>query len=157
MKIKLLLLISLIYAFSTSAFAVVTDPNQVLLPDLYPVYTDGASVLNHPADGFAEHLLPTVNLYKGTPGCYISCYSRKNENAIYSAGDSVFVLGVVRIAGRYNEGICEPTNFAGKNITGEPIFKTICTDKIESCIGGHCWAGGDTGQFFNVNSTINTK
>jgi len=155
MKTKLLLLLSLIYAFSTSVFAVVTDPNQILLPELYPVYTDGTSVLNHPADGFAEHLLPTVNLYKGMPGCYIACYSRKSENSIYSAGDSVFVLGVVRVAGKYNnERICEPTNFAGRNITGDPTFKTICTEKIASCVGGHCWAGGDTGQFFEMSSKV---
>lgn len=125
------------------------DANQTLLPDEFSVYTNGSQVLNHPAPGFMEQLLPTVNLYKGNSGCYIACYSEKKGNAIYSVSENIYVLGQVRIAGRYVNRLCVPTNFSGKDIRSEAAFKTICNDKIATCEGS-CWAGGDTGGWFGL-------
>lgn len=124
------------------------DPNQQLLPDTFSVYVNGDTVINHPNNGFMERQLPTVNLYKGYPGCYIACYSRQRDNAVYAVADNMYVLGQVRIAGKYVGRICEPTNFAGKDISAEDVFKSICNDKILQCQGNHCWAGGDTGGWF---------
>ena len=126
------------------------DPNQQLLPDIFSVYVNGDTVINYPEAGFTEKQLPTINLYKGYPGCYIACYSRQRDNAVYSVGDNIFVLGQVRIAGKYSARVCEPTNFAGKDISGEAVFKTICNDKIQACQGNRCWAGGDTAGWFGV-------
>jgi hypothetical protein len=135
---------------SAPTFADLGGSNQILLSEPFSVYTDGTTVINHPEQGFTETLLPTINLYKGNPGCYIACYSRQKDNAIYSIGDNIYVLGQVRIAGKYNINRCEPTNFAGKDISADATFKTICSEKIEACTGGHCWADGETGAWFEA-------
>lgn len=156
MKISMFTTLSLCMAVSASTLAgpaaapTPTDPNQILLPETFSVYTDGTTVINHPAPGFNEKQLPTINLYKGAQGCYIACYSHQAENAVYPVGDNIYVLGQVRIAGKYAGRICEPTNFAGKDISGDATFKTICTEKVPTCVGGHCWAGGDTGGWFGI-------
>lgn len=151
MKTKLLMTLGLLLIVSTSTFAdEVVNATQTLLPDTYSVYTNGTTAINHPMPGFEEKLLPTNNLYEGSPGCYIACYSHQKENAVYSVGDNIYVLGQVRIAGKYAGRICEPTNFAGKDISADDIFKTICTEKIQQCEGNHCWAGGDTGGWFGI-------
>jgi len=152
LKLKYCSLIWLSLTIATAAIAETTQPNQTLLPDPFSVYTDGTTVINHEAPGFTEKLIPTVNLYKGMPGCYIMCYSHQAEQSIYSVGDSIYTFGQVRIAGKYTaHRICEPTNYAGKDISADPIFKTICTEKISTCAGGHCWAGGDTGGWFGLS------
>ncbi len=150
MNTKLAMMFGTFFIATTVAIADGDNANQALLPDTFAIYTDGTTVINHPEPGFTEALLPTVNLYKGTPGCYIACYSHQKENAIYPVGDNIYVLGQVRIAGKYNGRICEPTNFAGKDISGDDTFKTICTEKIQRCVGNHCWAGGDTGGWFGI-------
>ena len=150
MNTKFAMMFGLLLIASTTAMADGEGANDALLPDNFAIYTDGTTVINHSLPGFTEALLPTINLYKGTPGCYIACYSHQKENAIYSMGDNIYVLGQVRIAGKYSGRICEPTNFAGKDISGDATFKTICTEKIQSCVGNHCWAGGDTGGWFGI-------
>ena len=151
MKFKGFLLMGILLALTTSVFAdTINGANQTLLPEQFAIYTDGKTVINHPEIGFSEKLLPTVNLYKGNPGCYIACYSQKKENAIYAINDNTFALGQVRIAGRYTKGMCEPTNFSGKSITQETAFQTICKDKIPTCVGVNCWAGGETGAWFGL-------
>lgn len=148
---KIALLLGICFSLSSPAMADVDSANQTLLPeDAYSIYTDGTTVINHPEPGFTEKVLPTINLYKGAQGCYIACYSHQRENAIYSVDGNIYVLGQVRIAGKYNNRICEPTNYAGKDISGDAVFKTICTEKIKACEGSHCWAGGDTGGWFGI-------
>ena len=150
MKAKRFLLSSLYFIFAMPAMAEIAGPTQTLLPEAFPVYTDGTTVLNHPQPGFIEAFLPTVNLYKGSPGCYIACYSHQRENSVYSIGDNIYVMGQVRVAGRYARRVCEPTNFAGKDISANDVFKTICAEKIDVCKSAHCWAGGDTGGWFGI-------
>ena len=151
MKAKGFFLTGVLLMLTTSVIADnINGANQTLLPEQFVIYTDGKTVINHPEIGFAEKQLPTVNLYKGNPGCYIACYSQKKDNAIYAINDNTFALGQVRIAGRYSKGVCEPTNFSGKNITQETAFRTICTDKIPACVGVNCWAGGETGSWFGL-------
>ena len=140
------------WAYTVAPVSAVSTPgpNQILLSEPMIVYTNGTTVLNHPEFGFHEVSLPTVNLYKGAQCCYIACYSRRPEHAVYSVGDDIYVIGQVRIAGKYAARICEPTNFSGKDISAEPIFKTICSDKVSGCEGNQCWAGGDTGGWFGL-------
>jgi hypothetical protein len=151
MKTKLIMALGMSFMFATPTIAEVTaDPNQTLLPEAYTVYTDGTTVINHAAPGYNEKVLPTINLYKGAQGCYIACYSRQQENAVYSVGNNIYVLGQVRVAGKYNGRICEPTNYAGKDISADVTFKTICTEKVTTCANAQCWAGGDTGGWFGI-------
>jgi hypothetical protein len=142
-------LASMVFFLSTSAIAADVNPTETLLPETFTVYTDGVSVINQPQPGFTETALPTINLYKGTPGCYIACYSHQRANSAYSL-DNFYMMGQVRVAGKYAGRMCEPTNFAGKDISGNEVFKTICSEKIEGCKGAHCWAGGDTGGWFGI-------
>ena len=152
-KRKLAVLFALFFSYTTTAMADAVDTaNQTLLPEgTFVIYTDGKTVLNHPEPGFTEKLLPTVNLYKGAQGCYIACYSHQSDHAVYTVNDNIYVLGQVRIAGKYNNRVCEPTNYAGKDISADPVFKTICTEKINTCAGSQCWAGGDTGGWFGLS------
>ena len=150
MKSKWAMILWLFFMVATEAMADVDDANQTLLPESFAIYMDGTTVINHPEPGFTEAFLPTNNLYKGTPGCYIACYSQQKENAVYPVGENIYVLGQVRIAGKYNGRVCEPTNFAGKDISADATFKTICTEKVAACAGSHCWAGGDTGGWFGL-------
>lgn len=140
--------------FSTMVFAEppVLGPNETILPEFYAVYTEGTTVINHPEIGFEERTLPTTNLYKGTPGCYIVCYSHQKEGGAYAVGDDVYVMGQVRVAGKYKDRVCEPTNFAGKDITNDPTFIAICAEKVATCANNHCWAGGDTGGWFGLQA-----
>lgn len=144
-----LFLLSVVCFLSTSAMADTVSPTETLLPEPFIIYTDGSAALNHPQTGFTAAVLPTINLYKGTPGCYIACYSHQRANSIYPI-ENVYVMGQVRVAGKYAGRVCEPTNFAGKDISGNDVFKTICSEKIEGCKGAHCWAGGDTGGWFGI-------
>lgn len=150
MKDKRLLIAILFFILSAPATAETVNPTQTLLPEAFPIYTDGTTVLNHPQPGFIEAFLPTVNLYKGAPGCYVACYSHQRENAVYSVGDNIYVMGQVRVAGKYTGRVCEPINFSGKDISANAFFKAMCTEKIEACKPNHCWAGGDTGGWFGL-------
>lgn len=151
------ILFFIITLFSTQLMAGVTgllpDPTQIILPESFVVYVNGTTVLDHPEVNFTEKALPTTNLYKGIPGCYIACYSQQEQNAVYPVGNRIYLMGQVRIAGKYAGRHCEPTNFAGKDISANDIFKTICNEKIKACEGAHCWAGGDTGGWFGIQET----
>ncbi len=90
--------------------------------------------------------LPINNDYKGSPACYIACYSHQKEKAAYPVSKDIYVMGEIRIAGSYTDkGICYPTGFEGMDISISPMFKTLCSKKLEPCKGMTCWAGGDTG------------
>ena len=153
MKFRLFIITALLLLSthaSVGALAHALDPTQILLPETFEVYVHGETVINHPDEGFSEVALPTVNLYKGSPGCYIACYSQREEHSVYPAGKNIYLMGQVRVAGKYAGRICEPTNFAGKDISGHDPFKALCNEKIPSCAGAHCWAGGDTGGWFGI-------
>ncbi len=141
---------SILLLFTSFATAADDLPTQTLLPEDYLVYVHGTTVINHPLLDFSEKILPTINLYKGSPGCYVACYSQHGEQAVYPIDDHIYVLGQVRVAGKYNGRRCDPINFENKEITQDPTFKTLCKDRIPACADGQCWAGGDTGGWFGL-------
>ena len=70
MKAKGFFLTGVLLMLTTSVIADnLNGANQTLLPEQFVIYTDGKTVINHPEIGFVEKQLPTVNLYKGNPGC----------------------------------------------------------------------------------------
>src|SRR6478609_1898993 len=69
--------------------------NASFLPETYSVHAGNGVVLNHPYTGLTERALPTVNSYKGKPGCYVACYSHEKENSSYSVGNDIYVMGQV--------------------------------------------------------------
>ena len=123
--------------------------NRFLLPEDFKVYAGNHGVVNHPVQGLTEKILTTRNLFQKTPGCYIACYSRDSEKGIYSVGDGIFVMGQIRVKGKYDERVCKPDQFENKDISAEQKFKDLCNKHIPNCVK-NCWAGGDTGGWFGI-------
>ncbi len=118
-----------------------------MLPEDFGVYVNGSTVLDHPAAGFEKKILPTRNLFKGIPGGYVACYSRVEAHSIYGTGGGIFVMGQIRMPGEYAGRVFEPKGYAGKDISGDVLFKDLCNAQFTSCRTS-CWAGGDTGGWF---------
>jgi hypothetical protein len=125
---------------------------QSLLPELYKVYyIPNVGVINHPVEGAIEKILPTVNLFKGEPGCYVACYSHQENQSIYPVAEDIFVMGQVRVEGHYDKRICQPKGYESKDISAESTFKQLCENHLkQQCAQLSCWAGGDTGGWFGV-------
>lgn len=143
--IKTRLLTAILATVCLQAYA--NDEQSRLLPERFSVYVRDTTVINHPAEGFEKRLLPTRNLYKGSPGGYVACYSRIQTDSVYRAGDGIFVMGQIRMLGQYKNRIFEPTGYAGKDISADSQFKDLCNTEFSSCRKS-CWAGGDTGGWF---------
>lgn len=125
------------------------DPDTALLSSPFPVYIfENVGVVSHPYPGAVQALLPTDNSYTAAPGCYLACYS--HQPGIYKVATDIFVLGQVRVAGKYANRICQPTGYEGKDVSSVATFKQLCSDKIPSCKNIECWAGGDTGGWFGI-------
>lgn len=153
MKIKNCFLIIFLLFGVTCLQAQVTNPNRVILPNNFPVYVLGTTVLNHPAPGprpgFQKKILPTDNRYQGYPGCYVVCYSHNDKHSVYSVGNNIFVKGQIRVPGHYEKRICHPQSFRHKDISRSVYFKNLCDRVIKAC-HHNCWAGGDTGGWFGI-------
>jgi len=122
-----------------------------LLPETYSVFVKGTTVINHPAIGFELKQLPTRNVFKGSPGCYVACYSHEVGGSVYPVSGTIFVMGQVRVEGKYVERICRPKSFEEEDISAMQHFKDLCNRNIDACLKGRsCWAGGDTGGWFGI-------
>lgn len=148
--ISLLTVISIpLLGFAQPSSPANNQPDQILLPDNFSVYTNGSAVINHPMEGFQKKTLPTNNDYKQSPGCYIACYSDDKNNGIYPVGKDVYVNGQVRVAGAYQGTMCIPTGYENKDLSKEDSLKVQCA-KISTCTSNQCWAGGDTGGWYGI-------
>jgi len=115
--------------------------NATLLPSDFTVYTNGRSVLNWPAPGFEARTLPTANSTRSVPGCYVACYKRTADNAVYPMGQ-YYVAGQVRVDGSYQARICRPHGYETADISADAGFTEQCTQNISpACSDGSCWAG----------------
>lgn len=101
------------------------------------------------APEFEERTLPNINFFKGTPGCYIACHSGNPDKASFSTPNNAYVIGQIRIQGRYQGSQCIPLNFETQNISNEPTFTELCSKSFQ-CVGFSCWAGGKTGELFGL-------
>ena len=124
-------------------------PAENMLPADFKVYTLGNAVINHPQEGFGEKTLPTANVFMGSPGCYVACYSHDAEHGVYGVGGGIFVNGQVRVEGAYEGRLCLPTGHETADISAEQSLKDLCGKHVASC-GHNCWAGGDTGGWFGI-------
>jgi len=123
------------------------SPNRILLPSNYEVYTYNNSVTSQPSSQYKKVILPTNTDFKGTPGCYVACYSRDKTHSAYSIESNIntYVIGQVRLPGRYIGREC---------IVNYPLDANFyCNFRIRKC-QGNCWAGGDTGGWFGLK-TVN--
>ncbi|KTC79511.1 hypothetical protein Lche_1531 [Legionella cherrii] len=138
-----------IFALNASTPKANPDVNKSLLPSPFPVYILGNNgVINHPYPGAEQAFLPTDNSYTLDPGCYIACYS--HNQGVYPVAENIYVMGQIRVRGRYVDRICQPEGYKGIDISTIGHFKFLCSVKIDACKNNSCWAGGDTGGWFGV-------
>lgn len=125
---------------STSAYLLPTDFRVYVFAD------GGAS--RWPSGEAEECVLPTVNRFEGEPGGYVAVYSRDARGAVYSVGGGIYVVGQIRLRGTYDGRIFQPEGFEGRDISAAPELKALCNEVFG---GGawDCWAGGDTGGWFD--------
>ncbi len=96
------------------------------------------------AEGFEARILPTVNQYTEADGGYVAFYSRDPAKAVYSVGGGIYVVGQIRLKGRYIGRIFHPAGYENQDISAAPEFKALCRQTF--AVEG--WAGGDTGGWF---------
>lgn len=125
----------------------IPNPNQQILPNPFPVYVNGQTIINHPVDGFSRVDVPVDNSYTNNPGCYVMCYS--HEKGLYSVGNNIYAQGMIRVSGTYQNRICLPTDAGMADISAMQSYKDLCNEKISTC-HGDCWAGGDTGGLYGM-------
>lgn len=125
---------------------------QDMLPEDFRVYTYGSSgVINHPDQGTQERILPTSNLFTGSMGCYVACYTHNQRNGVYPVSDDIFVASQIRVKGGYTGRICKPYGYERSDISASAMFKTLCEQQFPGkCAGKSCWAGGDTGGWYGI-------
>lgn len=122
--------------------------HSFLLPEDFSVFVQGDQVVNHPAPGHTAVRLPTANVFTGSPGCYLACYTKDKASAVYSVGGGIYVAGQVRVSGKYQDRICRPRGFEKADVSAAQRFKDLCAKHISGC--KRCWAGGDTGGWFGI-------
>lgn len=120
-----------------------------MLPEDFRVYVGEGSVINHPVPGYEERILPTVNRYQSNNGGYIAIYSHNASQGVYSVGDGIYVIGQIRLQGKYIGIIFHPTGYEGQYISATEDFKQLADETFSAC-QGDCWAGGDTGGWFGI-------
>lgn len=121
-----------------------------LLPDEVDIYVDEDGGFGTKPDPDAELVkMPAVNDYTKMDGCYIACYSKNKKRGLYTVGDDIFVMGMVRVQGFYETGssVCRPKDYEDADISAEKSFKDLCDDMLDYCSKRSCWAGGDTRGF----------
>lgn len=117
------------------------------LPEDFRVYTNDRGIVSNNAGGMQEsegRVLPTVNQYRGEDGGYVAFYSRDPAKAVYSVGGGIYVVGQIRLKGRYKGRIFHPEGYEDQDISAAVEFKELCFKTF----GVQGWAGGDTGGWF---------
>ncbi len=123
---------------------------KYLLPTNSKVYVGpDNSVTNHPAPGYVEKTLPTVNKYTGDDGGYIAVYSRDPKGSVYSIGNGIYVVGQIRLQGYYQGRIFQPRGHENQDISASQDLKNLTNEIFPGREGG-TWAGGDTGGWFDL-------
>ena len=92
---------------------------QIPLPENFKVYVKGESPISHPEPGYEEKELKTINLYKGKDGGYVGCYSHNRELGVCSVGSDIYLIGQIRLPGKYSGRIFVPKGCEGKEIRNE--------------------------------------
>jgi hypothetical protein len=125
------------------------DRENRMLPEDFRVYVGEEGIINHPSSGYQERILPTINSYQGNDGGYIAIYSRNISQGVYSVGDGIYVIGQIRLQGKYIGRIFHPTGYEEREISAAEELKQLADETFESC-QGDCWTGGDTGGWFGI-------
>ena len=79
-------------------------------------------------------------------GGYIGVYSRDRTKAVCHVGGGIYLIGQIRLEGRYVNGIFVPKGYEDIDISVHPYFIDLCNRHFPS--EGSSWAGGDTFGWF---------
>jgi len=120
-----------------------------LLPEKFTVWVGDGGVVNHEVSGYKKRILPTKNQYMGNDGGYIAVYSHNPIGSIYSVGGDIYVMGQIRVQGKYDGRIFQPKGYEGVDISAAQYFKDLANKTFPACKGGG-WVGGDTGGWFGI-------
>ncbi|WP_375511622.1 hypothetical protein [uncultured Nostoc sp.] len=90
--------------------------NRILSED-FRVYVGEAGVINYAFHGYQKKILPTVNRYQGKDGGYIAIYSHNTIYGVYSVGEGIYVIGQIRLQGKYIGRIFHPLGYEGQEIS----------------------------------------
>lgn len=87
-------------------------------------------------------------VYVGEGG-YIAIYSRNASQGVYSVGDDIYVIGQIRLQGKYIGRIFHPAGYEEQDVSAVDEFKRLADENFSGC-QGDCCAGGDTGGWFGI-------
>ena len=129
---------------------IVNSLQNNLLPEDFKVHIEpNGNIVNLPTVDYEDKVLPTVNLYQEPDGGYITCYSRNQEGSIYSVGNDIYVMGQIRLQGKYINGIFYPDGYEKQNLSSVPELKDLCNRTFPAC-KGDCWAGSNNRGWFGL-------
>ena len=121
------------------------------LPAHLHVYTNSEGLaVNHPVPGFARVALRTINLYTKDDGCYVLVYSHDPRGSAYPTARHAYVLGQIRVRGRYEGRICVPDGDDNVDLATDAKLRQLTNHLFPDHPGG-TWPGGDTGGWFGVD------
>ena len=124
----------------------ISPEHNFLIEDFQVYVNDDGRVLNVPAPGYVEKTLPTINTYAGPDGGYIACYSKDKNTGVYCVGGGIYVVGQIRLQGKYIARAFHPKGYEDVDISAEQKFKDLCDEYFPD--SAPCWAVGDTGSWF---------
>lgn len=128
------------------------DPSYVLLPTdlkIYPLSDGGATAIKKDSTT-NEITLPTVNSWLADPGCYLTCHTKDESQAVYATGNGTYVVGQMRVPGYYDkDGMCVTRLKKDEDMATSRRFKYMCNVSFNvPCQRESCWAEAQTGQWF---------
>jgi len=126
-------------------------PGAQRLPATLTVYVSQNHVSRTQTPGSYQVKVPVVDYQHIQPSCYIACY--RHDRGVYPVGNHLHVVGLIRVWGRYNPrvGICLPHHAKPRDLSQNAKYAQFCEMKFADCQQGACWAGGDTGGWFDFS------
>lgn len=127
-----------------------TTPSKTILADDFKVYhSEKVGLATKNFKGATEATVPTDNEYKENPGCYIACYSKSATDAAYKLYDKTYMMGQIRVPGRYTNGFCMPKGFEHKDVRKSKELRESCEKSFPTkCEKESCWADPHTSNWF---------
>ena len=127
-----------------------TSPDDYILNTNLPLYrNDKKAIINNNQGDEAGTLMSNV-LYSGLDGCYIACYLGGNQTA-YSPTEGIGGVGQIRVPGVHIQGLCVPHGLNSEDdLSQVQLLDDACAEQFGDCAIEGCWAGGDTGGWFNL-------
>ncbi|MBP7901380.1 MAG: hypothetical protein KA015_01045 [Spirochaetes bacterium] len=124
-----------------------SEPVKKDLPTQINIYVSSKGISNQFFSGSTKKILPIANNYKESDGVYIAVYTRKEEGAVYSIGNGIYVAGLIRVKGKWKGNIAVPEGWDGYDISASKDFSKFAA-YYYPFIADNCWVGGDTGGIF---------